>query len=154
MIDIYAKIAGAVMTVALIFWSGWHMGGLGPREQLATANAAWQATEVKRLAQQKADQVKAETQKDNAVEIHTDDIQEISSVPVSTKPLRVCSQPSTARNPAVPVASQTDSQRADTSAGTVESGNGSDIRPAYEALKIKYEKVLADYRQLDVAWPR
>jgi hypothetical protein len=51
--------------------------------------------------------------------------------------------------PRLPEASGSDSA----GGGAIE-GPGRDIRPLIEALKVKYETVLADCRRLDSEWPR
>jgi hypothetical protein len=143
---LYAKLGAAAALLALAF----YLGSLGPKAALERDHAAMaEATTQALLAQRASQQTQAIN--DNAAEkAHDEDLEAI--------PLHIRHDPVFVRLPAqdcrVPAA-QTKTGGNDPGKGGVQPGSGErDIRPAIEALKIKYETVLADCRRLDAEWPK
>lgn len=159
---IYLKLGAAAVLLALAAGAGFHLGGLKGHADAADAKTALQAD---RAAQSEltakavlAERASAEATaaQDHITETqHAQTIIQIDSAPVNRTPVFVCSAPGPVRIGPMPGAeAQASGQPADTQAGRSDQGRGVNIRAALDALEIKYEKVLADYRQIDAEWPK
>jgi hypothetical protein len=150
-IAIEAAVALLLLTVAVAVAVGWHMGGLGPRAELEAQHAAWAQTTAQALLAQRAS-AQAQAINDNAAETAHDQT-------IEALPARVVRTPVFLRAPGDLCPDRVPSPQAQTSgqhpaSGGAESGRGGDLRPAIEALKVKYETALADCRRLDAEWPK
>lgn len=147
----YIKAVGIVAFAATIFGVGFHFGGMASRTALeadhaAMAEAATQALLAQRSAQE------AQAINDNAAETAHD--QTIESLPA-----RVVHTPVFLRAPGDVCPDRVSGTKAQTggehpSGSGVQPRSGRDLRPAIEALKVKYETALADCRRLDAEWPK
>lgn len=152
----YAKWGG--IAAAFLAWSVlcFHQGSLGPTTALALDHAAMAKAATDALLAERA-ATEAQAINDHAAETtHANDLRTIDHAPPRTDPVIVCVRtPSPVRVGPVPGAkAETGGLPADTQAGGTDSGRGVNIRAALNDLEVKYEKVLADYRQLDSEWPK
>lgn len=160
---LYAKWGGIAALAIALFGGGFYFGGLPGEAKAAAAQTALetdhadmaQATTSALLAQRS--QMAAQAAADHATEkTHADDLAKIASTPPRTSPVIVyVSAPSPVRVDPVPGAeAEAGGVTADPKAGGADPGRGVNIRAALNALEVKYETVLADYRQLDAEWPK
>jgi hypothetical protein len=146
------KLGGILALVAALFGSGYHFGGLASKTALEADHAAMSKAATDALLAQRS-QAAAQAITDNKAETVHD--QTLESLPT-----RVIRTPVFVRAPGdvcpdvVPTA-QTQAGGQDPGGRGAEPGSRErDIRPAIEALKIKYERALADCRRLDAEWPQ
>jgi hypothetical protein len=152
----YLKAGGALALVLVIFGSGYHIGGLAPTAALEADHASMaQAATGALLAQRAASEAQAIN--DNTAQVtHGKDIAKIDATPPRTDPVIVyVHTPNPVRIGPVPgTEAQAGGVPADPQGGGSDLGRGVNIRAALDSLEVKYEKVLADYRQLDSEWPK
>lgn len=142
-------IAAVLLAVALAV--GYHFGGLTARNALEVDHTAMAQAATDALLAQRAS---AQTQaiNDNAAETAHDQT-------VEALPARVVRTPVFLRAPGDVCPDRVPGTQAQTrgdhpAGGGAQRGGGGDLRPAIEALKVKYETVLADCRRLDAEWPK
>lgn len=158
----YAKWGGILALAAALFGGGFYFGGLPGEAKAAAAQTALetdhadmaQAATTALLTQRS--QMAAQAASDHATEkTHADDLAKIDSTPPRTSPVIVyVAAPNPVRVGPVPGAEgEAGGVTADPERGGTDPGHGVNIRAALNALEVKYERVLADYRQLDSEWP-
>ncbi len=152
---LYAKIGAAALIIAVLFGSGYHLGGMASRTALEADHAAMAKATTDALLAQRAAQ-EAQAINDHATEMnyaHT--IVKIDAAPAIRTPILVC-DPSPVRAGTLPGAeAQTGGSPADPAGGRGEPVDRTrDIRPGVESLKRQLEKIMAGYRQLDAEWAK
>lgn len=150
----YFKWAG--ISAALIGWSWlcFHQGGLGPTAALERDHAAMAQTMTNALLAQRA-AAEAAAINDHATEVtHATDIAQIDHAPPRTDPVLVYRTVKACVDPVPGAEAKAGGVTTHPAEGGTDGGRGVNIRAALNELEIKYEKVLADYRQLDAEWPK
>lgn len=158
---LYAKIGGAVALAALLIFGGYHFGGLSGKLEASNARTAL-ADFQQAQAANTAKAVLAERASAAAAAINDNIAENAHDKTIESLPARVVHDPVFLREPgdicpAVGTVPNPKDQTAgnDSAGRAIQPGSGSgDIRPAIEALKVKYEIVLADCRRLDAEWPK
>ncbi|SRR6266404_7447694 len=154
---LYVKLAGGVVLLAVATAVSWHLGGLGPKAQLAQFQAKQAEFTANAVLTERA-AAQAQADHDHNTELmHAKTIIQIGAAPVISTPLFLCGPADQIHSGAVPgTAGQADSGSAGTTTGGSEpvDRGGGDRRAAVEALKKRLEIVMADYRQLDSEWQK
>lgn len=138
---VWLKVGGILAAMVVVFFTGYHFGGMAPK--LAAAKIA---------AKQEAAQTAADTKQltvDNTAEAAHDQA-------IEHPPALVISHPVWLREPqvcpaGVPVPTQAASGHP--SGGAADAGPSVDLRPQLAAFAVKYEAALADCRRLVAEWP-
>ena len=152
---LYAKVGGIAALVVLIFGLGYHFGGMAPRAALEADRAAQSEAATKALLAQRAAAADQAITDHIAETAHAQDLSTLDALTPVRTPLVVYRGAAAVCGRAVPGATpKAGGQPADPQGGRADPGSGVDIRAALDALELKYERVLADYRQLDAEWPR
>jgi hypothetical protein len=151
---LYAKWGGIAAAFLAWSWLCFHQGSLEPTAALALDHAAMAKAATDALLAERA-AAEAQAINDHATETtHANDIATIDHTPPRTNPVIVYRNAAAVCQRAVPGAkTEAGGLPADTQEGGTDSGRGINIRAALNDLEMKYEKVLADYRQLDAEWP-
>lgn len=152
---LYIKLALAGVLIALVGGTCWHLGSLGPKAALAEFQAKQSQLTADAVLAERASAT-AQAVIDHQAELtHAQTIVQIDAAHALTAPVFVCSPASEVPGRAVPgAAAQAGGVAADPKEGGIDPGRRVNIRAALDALEIKYEKILADYRQLDAEWPK
>jgi hypothetical protein len=154
MID-WIKIGGVLAAVLACFGFGYHLGGLGPKSDLANYQRDQAQNTAKAVLAERASAQHQATVDFNAETQHAKDLQDLAALtPVATPLLVFRAAP--AASGAVPgAAGHAGALAAHPQGGGGEPVGGTvDIRPDIEALKKRLEAVMADYRELAAEWPK
>lgn len=158
---IYIKLAIGLVVVGAIAGGSFHFGGLSGKLEASNARTAL-ADFQEAQASNTAKAVLAERASAAAAAINDNKAENAHDKTIESLPARVVHDPVFLRYPGdiCPASGTVPDPKGQTagndSAGRgVQPGPGSgDLRPGIEALKIKYEIVLADCRRLDAEWQR
>jgi hypothetical protein len=157
---LYTKIAAIALLAACLVSGGYHFGSLhgeldasNARTALADFREAQAANTAKAVLAERASAAAAAINDNLAEAAHDKTIESL--------PARVVHDPVFLRTPGdiCPASGAVPDPKAkaanlDPAGRGVQPGRGIDLRPAIEALKVKYEIVLADCRRLDAEWPK
>lgn len=149
---LWAKLAGTVALVALIFFGGWHLGGLKGQADVARLERD-QAQNTATAVMNERASAQAIALTDRQAETTHD--QDLEAIPLHIRHDSVFVRiPGPTPDCPVPGA-KAQAGGKDPSGGGIQPGpRDRDIRPGLEALKVKYETALADCRRLDAEWPK
>jgi hypothetical protein len=157
---LYAKIGGIAVLAALLVSGGYHFGSLHGELDASTAKTAL-ADFGEAQAANTAKAVLAERASAAATAINDNLAESAHDKTIESLPARVVHNPVFLRAPGdlCPASGTVSDPKAkaasiDPAGRAVQPGSGIDLRPAIEALKVKYEIVLADCRRLDAEWPK
>jgi hypothetical protein len=139
----YAKIAAIVAVLAALVLVSFHLGGLGPKAELAKYKAAIAQAQAQNATKELATTITAENAYD-------EDLTAIA-VPVVRDRILVRELPPAGGRVQLPAQAGSSA----TDRGAVDPGSGEhDIRDALNAFEVKYERILAQCRRLDAEWPK
>lgn len=151
---IYIKIGAVILVLALAAGAGYHFGGLASRAALDAQEAAQSQTTANAVLAERASALAQAKNDQSAQATHDQDLAKINSAPISNTPVIVY-RPGALCAGTVPGAeAQAGGIPANSEGGRADPGPGVNIRAALNALEVKYETVLVDYRRLDADWPR
>lgn len=137
---VWAKVGGILVAVLIVFFAGYHVGGLAPKLAAAKTEVKQEAAQAAADTKQLTVNTQAEAAHDQAVE-HPPAL--IISHPVWLHEPQVC--------PSVPV--PTAAAGGNPSGGAADAGPSVDLRPQLAAFALKYEAALADCRRMAAEWP-
>jgi hypothetical protein len=141
---IYAKVAALLLVVCSLFGLGFYLASLKYGVEILRLQSA--ADQAQLMADDLARQKEA-IYAANLNKAYTARQDELAQIPqrAITRAVWVCNAPNQIRPGTVPEARPTGSK--DSSTGGVQPGSGGrNIRPGLEALKVRYETVIADFR--------
>jgi hypothetical protein len=156
----YIKIGAVVLVLGAVSAGSFHFGRFSGELEASKAKTALadfqeaQAANTAKAVLAERDSAAAAAINDNIAEgAHDKTIESLPARivhdPVFLRaPGDICPASGAVRDP------KAEAANLDTAGRSVQPGRGIDLRPAIEALKVKYETVLADCRRLDAEWPK
>jgi hypothetical protein len=154
----YAKLGGTIFACLLLSGGGYYFGGLRGDAKAAHAQTALEA-DHEAMAKAATDALLAQRSQAAAQAITDNTAEKAHDQTIEDLPGRVVRTPVFLRSPGEicpgPVPGAKAKTGGEHSGGSgVQPGSGKDLRPAIEAMKVKYETALADCRRLDAQWPK